>query len=765
MVLKRNIFTALGALGLGVFAMGALAQMPDPQRPGDGNIPAPNLFDSVIACTGNVPLLKDTGRPTAGPNPLGMAISMGVAIDADLREDLLYVLPSTNCGGDTTIAMKDDFAYDVAAGYQEVRSKYVALTAAEGALKSAQQAATSSFPNTEAIGAASEQVGIAQAALDLIASGPVYQAAIAEWRAKDSVESAITDWNDAVAKEVTAKAAVDLATYRNSIHLADATSSQLRGLITRTGAGTAADPYVYTLVSTSALNDYVGLTDDGSGPDPTSNTNYQGGKLQFDTYDHDTNTDTPEINEPMTETVAVMRTRLSDAKTALSNLEAFIEANPTTIASLTSKYEEALKRARAEVGHHETQLNNSLASGADARSDSEIALTGDDAVAPYSIASRNAAHQSALATRDAAGTTLTTHAKAREGATKAVIDEFTNPASFYDQLVARRTALKAQKDKVVMDAGAGATETQTTAAKDAQTALENAQTAQTDYNNLVGEEGDPAGALIAELLKTDGDDGKALVNAISSNYDTANDAKTTAERVEASIDGLTGDGGVVDMNTDAIAENAEAINANTVSIDSIESEVWDADGNSRIDANEARSMANSSAIMENTNNIAENASNIMGLRTDVDSNMGRITQNEADIMTNAGHIMANDGRITANEGRITANEGNISSNADAIAANMNSIGQNASAIGRNSEMITGLQDQMEIVRAGVAASMALAGMPAINGRGISIGVGSFDGESAFAVGFQVQTEMASFKVGVTSAGGETGASAGVGFQF
>jgi autotransporter adhesin len=61
--------------------------------------------------------------------------------------------------------------------------------------------------------------------------------------------------------------------------------------------------------------------------------------------------------------------------------------------------------------------------------------------------------------------------------------------------------------------------------------------------------------------------------------------------------------------------------------------------------------------------------------------------------------------------------------------------------------------------------MALAGMPAINGRGIAIGVGSFDGESAFAVGFQIQGEMASFQIGVTSSGGETGASAGVGFQF
>ena len=107
----------------------------------------------------------------------------------------------------------------------------------------------------------------------------------------------------------------------------------------------------------------------------------------------------------------------------------------------------------------------------------------------------------------------------------------------------------------------------------------------------------------------------------------------------------------------------------------------------------------------------------------------------------------------------------ISSNADAIASNMNAIGQNASAISDNRNMIGELSDDLDVVRAGVAASMALAGMPAINGRGIAIGVGSYDGESAFAVGFQIQGEQASFKVGVTSSGGETGASAGVGFNF
>ena len=140
------------------------------------------------------------------------------------------------------------------------------------------------------------------------------------------------------------------------------------------------------------------------------------------------------------------------------------------------------------------------------------------------------------------------------------------------------------------------------------------------------------------------------------------------------------------------------------------------------------------------------------------TNAGNIATNAADIMTNAGNI-------TANSGRIDANAMSIGSNADAIAANMNSIGSNTSMINDNRAMIGELSDDLDVVRAGVAASMALAGMPAINGRGISIGVGSYAGESAFAVGFQIQGEMASFKVGVTSSGGETGASAGVGFQF
>ena len=122
---------------------------------------------------------------------------------------------------------------------------------------------------------------------------------------------------------------------------------------------------------------------------------------------------------------------------------------------------------------------------------------------------------------------------------------------------------------------------------------------------------------------------------------------------------------------------------------------------------------------------------------------GQVSMNEQIIGDNSNAIVALEeevggdanfegSRIDHNEARSMQNADDIMTNAGHIAINTESIGMNTASIGMNAS---------------------------------SIGVGSYDGESAFAVGFQIQGEMASFKVGVTSAGGETGASAGVGFQF
>ena len=151
--------------------------------------------------------------------------------------------------------------------------------------------------------------------------------------------------------------------------------------------------------------------------------------------------------------------------------------------------------------------------------------------------------------------------------------------------------------------------------------------------------------------------------------------------------------------------------------------------------------------------------------TNIAANTGHIMENRGMIETNAGDIMTERGQHHDEQWTHRRNEMGISGNSGRIDAAESMISQNQGNISGNTAMIGELSESLEVVRAGVAASMALAGMPAINGRGISIGVGSFDGESAFAIGFQIQNDATSFKVGLTSGGGATGASAGVGFQF
>ena len=277
------------------------------------------------------------------------------------------------------------------------------------------------------------------------------------------------------------------------------------------------------------------------------------------------------------------------------------------------------------------------------------------------------------------------------------------------------------------------------------------------------EDVDETGAVTANTNDIEDLDGRVATNEEAITQETT--ARMEADAAEATARGEadTALGGRID------SEEAARIAADTAEMtarmeaDAAEAtarEAADTALGGRIDSEEAARIAADTAEMT--------------ARMEADTMLGGRIDAEAEArasgdMTLSGMIgdeaTARMGADAMLGGRIDSNASSISSNADAIAANMNSIGSNASAISDNRNMIGELSDDLDVVRAGVAASMALAGMPAINGRGISIGVGSFDGESAFAVGFQIQGEMASFKVGVTSGGGATGASAGVGFQF
>ena len=754
MVLKRLLVTALGALGLGALAAGTTLA----QAPGDGNIPAPKTFEGALDCgvTGLMIGMPTAIRPGNMASALDVALRGGTLargagtgdpmkivtvddpsttddastpdvvenVENQVYQDLPAVVPVTsdglNCG-----------SY-LGSGYESVVSEFKKVVRLEDLVERRQKAVDDATNPSDAqlqlLERAEEDLAEAMADLNAVGMGPIYQAGIAEWRAQNAVRGAISGSNEAVDEVTTAVGAFRGATgseneYARYVQLgaADFDGTPAVGDDHPALSGLAS---MFTRGAPNATFD-DGAVDRYAG---TGNDNFDAtGELVIPMTPDTTTTDPDDMVIDRTSTdVEDVETNLDNARTALAGLQALAANNVDT--RRQEVYDEAVRRATLEVSHYEGQW-------ADLTSDETVIVRGTADTAPgradddpddTSLQRLYNDVQRAEIDRDDAENLLRRSAMSREEATRNVLNAFGNPGTFYEQLVSQITADIAE----LVDDGASAK-----AIAGARRALATAQEEQVAFNELVGDGEGPAAALLNELFKVGGDDGQALVDAISETYGAANSAKTTADSVAESVAGLTGEGGAVAMNTANIsaldvrvAQNEDDIASNTTMI-----------GENRTMIGENRGM-----IVTNAGNIATNAENIMGLRTDVD-------QNADDIMTNSG-------RIDANEAAIMGNSGMIADNASAI-------GRNSGAITDNRNMIGELSEDLDVVRAGVAASMALAGMPAINGRGVSIGVGSFDGESAFAVGFQIQGEMASFKVGVTSASGATGASAGVGFQF
>ena len=812
MVLKRFLTMALGALGLGALAAGTAMG----QTAGDGNIPAPDIFDDQITCSMNVPSATTTPTPTVIPmggktSPLDDLIGMGdmALTGQDGVDDLGYVIPpmGANCGAGGTDAFnavtvgmgptgpdaddatadynpgEGDIATDVAHGYSELLGKFVAvygdpggttggtaraLAAAQKALGDAIEAGrtgASLTPLEGAVERAQTAHDKARAAFTDASGGPVYQAGVAEWMAKAAVSKSIVDYDKTVGEANMARETLDGLSYANYVPLGNDELTATGTPVVTIAAGMASVNLNQLIQYANAdLNNPQVATVTEDDPDTplneggvttTTNSNFDAaGRLivpmtyQDTDFDSETATVLTTVKDAMD--VSVVRTARDNTELAAAALEKLRDDNLNP--ALATVYSEAARRARVEADYYAgvytamlgdtTNLNGTTSNGVFTPAE-DLENTPDiDESAPFSIASRNSEFQTEDNKRFIAEQTLRGAVADREAATEGVRGAFNTPQSFYEQLVARRQALKVAADRKLASAsedGATPSETVTDAATLAAEQLVAAEEAQATAVAAFGDEDSPTAALVATLLETGGDDGQALVDAIAATYETAAGAADAAREV---VNELTGEGGAVAMNTTRSTDNADSI----VELDG------------RVTQNEDDIAGNTTMIGENRTMIATNATNIatnsgliVGLRTDVDSNTAAIGVNTGDILMNAGNIADN---TTA-----------IGVNSDAIASNMNSIGSNSSAISDNRNMIGELSESLEVVRAGVAASMALAGMPAINGRGISIGVGSFDGESAFAVGFQIQGEMASFKVGLTSGGGATGASAGVGFQF
>ena len=425
-----------------------------------------------------------------------------------------------------------------------------------------------------------------------------------------------------------------------------------------------------------------------------------------------------------------------------------------------NQFAEAVRRAQLEVDHYEAQLRNALADTTNKNPDA--------AGTPYSIASRHADYVTASNARVTAEATLRAAAAARETATQNVIDQFNDPGAYYAQLVTRRTALQAVADKAVTDAstgGATPSKALTDAAAAAAKALTDARAVLASYETLVADTESPTHDLVNTLVKADGDDGKALLEAISKTWDSATENG-------AAIDALTAD--TVDG-----AEADGPITANTKAIDALTADTDDgAEADGPVTANRKAIAANESEIAGLGSRVTENEADIELLQADTNANTTSIAANAGNIARNAGNIGVNAAGIVDNRGLIGRNAAtlaghgaSIERNAGHIARNSARIGANAAAIGVNGGLIADnrhrigeLGADLDMVRAGVAASIALSRMPSVDGGGVSFGAGVFAGEMAYAVGFQVERGFGTFDIGVTSSGGEVGAGVGVGLK-
>ena len=110
-------------------------------------------------------------------------------------------------------------------------------------------------------------------------------------------------------------------------------------------------------------------------------------------------------------------------------------------------------------------------------------------------------------------------------------------------------------------------------------------------------------------------------------------------------------------------------------------------------------------------------------------------------------------------------------NANAINANTGLINSNTGLINSNTESLQKLEMQLnedvDMLKSGIASALAIAGMPIAGGEGMgfSAGLGYFEGESAVSLGLSYVNEGTIYKLGVGHSGESTSASAGVAFKF
>jgi hypothetical protein len=248
--------------------------------------------------------------------------------------------------------------------------------------------------------------------------------------------------------------------------------------------------------------------------------------------------------------------------------------------------------------------------------------------------------------------------------------------------------------------------------------------------NEISAEGNPAAALQASLVEGV-DTGAGVVSAINSTFALTAD---NADDIEA--------------NTADIATNVANIATNTAGIAT----------------NVANIATNTAGIATNVANIATNTAGIATNVTNIATNTAGIATNVTNIATNTGNIATNTGNIATNTGNIATNTSNIASNTSSIADLSSSLDDGIASLQRVEMQ---LNNDVDMLKSGIASALAIAGMPTAPGEGMgfSIGTGYYDGESAIAMGLTYVEGNRSYKFSLGNSGGETSASAGAAFKF
>ena len=803
MVLKRVLITAMGALGFGALAVGpAFAQVE-----AGTHIPAPRLFDDIAKCQGTARTAQGTPGRNETRSPLEIILRGGTATEVGTPIDRTTADADITLGaGSQSEQLLSRLAFDLtdctnplvgSDGYDRAIDLYEDYVSARNALPR-EDDDRNEESNLE------RAARLARADKDAF-GGDIYNLVYDVLMKEGELNDAIEDYNDLVrpsghlAALTTAYRDIGIDADNFAFFESDGTTPL---------SGTDLADALERLFGEDELQGYQAIDTTGEFNDA--------GVLQLEDTVSTTIVDLGDIlDELQSHETALM--------TASNTLKAARDAGNLDTRAL----EEAERRATVARDHVQGELNRltsivraynfeyaddaTIFIGTSRDADDAVILARDHRQVLTGFANINSQV-------DKAADDLETAVKNLDTANADARAAFGDANKYLNQLVNLHQFDENEAQAALDEAGANPAPSLVADHEDAEKLRMDAEALRTTYQELVGdtENPNPANRLLSALLAqedpmTDAledDDGRALIDAVAAVHESTETNKGEIDTLKGQL--TDADGNLIDLtnlgDTEAVTKNTNDITDldgrvadNEADIGDIQTDLYGTTSGQHADATacadgagglvniancaDARSRHNEADIGDVNDKLMQKKEYIENLAAEIgmdpvtgegtgegghsriDMNEARSMANAGDIATNAADIMTNTGNIAMNASSIESNMGNIASNASNIASNTAAIGSNRSSIMQNAGRIGELSEDLDVVRAGVAASMALAGMPAINGRGISIGVGSFDGESAFAVGFQIQGEQASFKIGVTSSGGETGASAGVGFNF